>query len=767
MKNEIKTRNRQSSEDSRNEIVSLRSAAKANGETKFGVKSKIVKKSSTLNDEPKSTKRKKFNTLIKKSKVNLRSRVCNGRSSSTEVAVQLEDRVKRKKRQIPQKDGLKFSDDSDGTTVEEEKKIVVKQPNVIKRPQDILLAQLNNDSLKSLNEFSKYFKHYDYFRSFLIFYRRLRTAELNSPSFFNKSLSYVHSNRKEPPAKIKEEVSFKENTLLDELKNYKLKESDSDDWTIVIEPLKLDPLGSFQHAILDFFLVRKFVGKNDSDSLESQRDLKMFFGTHRINFTKENFYKKITISASSLLQKCDEELFNVNDFKYYFATIVTYCKGDLVLLDLGKGSDSSQHQFMSEIEIHDLFYMNSEASHKMEFTIKLTSVEEHKAYIKTGANIQNIITPCYEWVPITDDDIFYPQASLNLDLLFYNNFCLAENFLDSIESRRLNFTFNATYSRKSKCPAGADYLKGAKKQPLKTRNFWKNGAIDDFDLDDIQSSESKTSKCKVVYHFKKIQNNIITKDYICPICQVDCEVFPNLAIHLNYSHSRFKFKIQKDMESGLYKVGISINEKYDTSIEKNPWNNSHLCHSKPGGINRRVFHSEMLIFNPNKKTNDVISYKPNDSCMLINVKDFDACQARKKIFYHSQTCVPVLAAELDQDSENEDYPPWLKERKESLIDEFIDVNAGEKCLIKMWNNHINTSRKTVIGDRHIPEACMTFVEKYGGQLVKLRLKNNFLFHLINLHHFTLLPGEMIVTLMDRLKQIEAEFLVRSKKSTKL
>ena len=52
------------------------------------------------------------------------------------------------------------------------------------------------------------------------------------------------------------------------------------------------------------------------------------------------------------------------------------------------------------------------------------------------------------------------------------------------------------------------------------------------------------------------------------------------------------------------------------------------------------------------------------------------------------TCLPIQAKELDVDSEDESDPEWLRIKTCMMIDEFTDVNEGEKELMKLWNLHV-------------------------------------------------------------------------------
>lgn len=43
---------------------------------------------------------------------------------------------------------------------------------------------------------------------------------------------------------------------------------------------------------------------------------------------------------------------------------------------------------------------------------------------------------------------------------------------------------------------------------------------------------------------------------------------------------------------------------------------------------------------------------------------------------------------MDVDSEDESDPKWLQKKTSMMIDDFTDVNDGEKELMKMWNLHV-------------------------------------------------------------------------------
>lgn len=100
------------------------------------------------------------------------------------------------------------------------------------------------------------------------------------------------------------------------------------------------------------------------------------------------------------------------------------------------------------------------------------------------------------------------------------------------------------------------------------------------------------------------------------------------------------------------------------------------------------------------------------------------------------TCLPIQPHELDEDSEGEHDSEWVRQKTQMMIDEFSDVNEGEKELMKMWNLHV--MKYNFVGDSQIPLACSMFLESHGTELLRKSLYRNFVLHMISLHDFGLI-----------------------------
>ncbi len=65
-----------------------------------------------------------------------------------------------------------------------------------------------------------------------------------------------------------------------------------------------------------------------------------------------------------------------------------------------------------------------------------------------------------------------------------------------------------------------------------------------------------------------------------------------------------------------------------------------------------------------------------------------------------------------------------------MIDDFTDVNAGEKVLMKLWNIHMY--KNNFIGDVQLPIAISTFIDENISQL--RLIYRNFILHIAHLHN---------------------------------
>lgn len=89
-----------------------------------------------------------------------------------------------------------------------------------------------------------------------------------------------------------------------------------------------------------------------------------------------------------------------------------------------------------------------------------------------------------------------------------------------------------------------------------------------------------------------------------------------------------------------------------------------------------------------------------------------------------------------------------------MIDEFTDVNEGEKELMKMWNLHV--MKYNYVGDCQIPLACQMFLQMRGKELLEKNLYRNFVLHMASLHDFGLLSPIALYQTVQMLNQMLAD-----------
>lgn len=109
---------------------------------------------------------------------------------------------------------------------------------------------------------------------------------------------------------------------------------------------------------------------------------------------------------------------------------------------------------------------------------------------------------------------------------------------------------------------------------------------------------------------------------------------------------------------------------------------------------------------------------------------------------------------MDIDSEGENDPKWLQTKTMMMIDDFTDVNEGEKELMKMWNLHV--MKYGYVGDCQIPLACQMFLESKGKELLMKNLYRNFVLHMCSLFDFGLISPVILYQTIQKLQEIMKE-----------
>ncbi|RWS30847.1 Polycomb protein Su-like protein [Leptotrombidium deliense] len=267
----------------------------------------------------------------------------------------------------------------------------------------------------------------------------------------------------------------------------------------------------------------------------------------------------------------------------------------------------------------------------------------------------------------------------------------------------------------------------------------------------VEKKEKK--RTRVVYQF--VYNNIIlqqtkaSSDLRCPWCSVACMYINPLMKHLQNCHSRFKFHYTT--ESKGCRIDVSINELFDGSYGGNPQDMSHsttgYAFSRNGPVRRQVV-TEVFVYKTKKVAQSSTDFIDNDD---VDTSVRPLVAGHNRLYYHTNTCMPISAEEMDEDSEAENDPEWLRIKTQLMIDEFTDVNEGEKEVMKLWNLHV--MKYGFVGDCQIGVACNKFVDNNWREIQSRNLYNNFVTHLSNLYDFGLLSATIMRSTIRRYNQL--------------
>ncbi|XP_061606289.1 polycomb protein suz12-B-like isoform X2 [Phyllopteryx taeniolatus] len=298
-------------------------------------------------------------------------------------------------------------------------------------------------------------------------------------------------------------------------------------------------------------------------------------------------------------------------------------------------------------------------------------------------------------------------------------------------------------------------------------------------------SAQSRPKLRIFYQFQYNNNSRqqteARDDLHCPWCTLNCRKLYSLLKHLKLSHSRFVFNYVPHPKGA--KIEVSINESYDGSYAGNPQD----VHSQPGfafsrnGPVKRAAVTQVLVcrYSSHVTTDKAITLVASWCQGIVEVSggasfrqkwpkrskpslsEFLECEGgeserpwsyvsgHNRLYFRSDSCVPRAPQEMDVDSEDERDPDWLQEKTAKQIEDFTDVNEGEKEIMKLWNLHV--MKHGFIADHQMNEACLLFTELHCAHLVRQNLRRNFLLHLVSMHDFNLVTTRTIDQAMARLQ----------------
>lgn len=224
----------------------------------------------------------------------------------------------------------------------------------------------------------------------------------------------------------------------------------------------------------------------------------------------------------------------------------------------------------------------------------------------------------------------------------------------------------------------------------------------------------------------------------CPWCSLKTINMYILLKHLTLCHDRFKFKYVPSTSEA--RIDVFVN-KCSENIRNDPFSRYGTKYRGEEPHKRKSMTS-LLVYRPERN-------RPK-------LSEFIGCydmmpNGRKRKFYHSITGIPQRPSANEFDSEDESDPIWLRQNTIRMIDEFIDVNAGEKVIMKLWNLHV--LKMAYISEAQMPSAVISFVERNGHEILKQKLYRNCIVHLTNLFDHGLISSSICFQAIQNLQEL--------------
>lgn len=273
------------------------------------------------------------------------------------------------------------------------------------------------------------------------------------------------------------------------------------------------------------------------------------------------------------------------------------------------------------------------------------------------------------------------------------------------------------------------------------------------------SNGNSEKPTRIVYQFlynnNSRQQTEAREDLHCPWCSLNCLELLSLLKHLKLSHPRFLFTYVPIPEGA--RVDVSVSELYDSTYVGNPHD---MIGQPPGfafsrnGPVQRTSITNILVFKPARTADSLSEFLEldNDEHGGSSVER-PFVSGHNRLYHYSTTCLPIPPHAILSGEEIEDQtdPGWLKIKTSKMIDDFTDVNSGEKDFMKMWNLHIQ--HFTFVGDCQMPQALAIFLETRGQEVIQKNLFRNFCLHLVNLFEFGIIGPAHVFTAISRLQSM--------------
>lgn len=375
-----------------------------------------------------------------------------------------------------------------------------------------------------------------------------------------------------------------------------------------------------------------------------------------------------------------------------------------VIDKMAPSDDSSMEKciFESELELFDKGRNGLIASGQRELTFAYESNAGLMSLPKQAMwKIKHLVKKSLSMTTIDDDEEFLKPAKIKCNLQWSREICLNNE-------NKENGTINGS--------------NGAAKSRVFTRSRSTGSIISRRSFSTYRSNDN--IQC-LVYQF--IHKNYRQKTELwgrlkCPWCSLKTANLYILLKHLTLNHGRFKFKYVPSTNE--MRIDVFVNKR-EEEANIDPFSRLGTTYRGREPHKRKVM-TAIIVNRPER-------VRPKLSEFL----NFDT--KAKRTFYHSVSGIPLRPSEIDVNSEDETDPDWLRQNTVKMINDFVDVNDGEKGIMKLWNLFI--LKHSFVSDSQIPAAVLTFIETHGEFIIANNLYRNFIIHLSNLFDFGLISDK--------------------------
>ena len=109
----------------------------------------------------------------------------------------------------------------------------------------------------------------------------------------------------------------------------------------------------------------------------------------------------------------------------------------------------------------------------------------------------------------------------------------------------------------------------------------------------------------------------------------------------------------------------------------------------------------------------------------------------------------------------EECHDWWKQMSVRQINDFVDLNDGEKAIMNMWNGHLQLN--PISGKRMLIQCLEDFIRQHGLKIYRQNLYKNLVLHLSNLHDFRLISSSTVMNMITKYQTLVEETIENPEK----